>query len=115
MPIGGSLLRNLPAAGDGEQFAELLSRPGVRLEQIVSQGQATPKGEWYDQDWDEWVLLASGSAGLLVEGEAAPRELQPGDYLLLPAGCRHRVEWTDPDRATVWLAVHLGESTGGSD
>jgi len=23
----------------------------------------------------------------------------------LPAKCRHRVDWTDPDEPTVWLAV----------
>ena len=31
----------------------------------------------------------------------------PGDWVWLPARCRHRVAWTDPDAPTVWLAVHL--------
>lgn len=106
-PAGGNLLAVLPRAGSTEAFEQLLARPGLRIERIVSHGQATPDGEWYDQAWDEWVLLVSGGAGLLVEGEAAPRTLGPGDYLLLPAHCRHRVAWTDPGRATVWLAVHI--------
>lgn len=97
-----------------ETFELLLERPGIRFERIVSSGQATPPGEWYDQPGDEWVLLLAGSAGLLIEGEPAPRKLQPGDYLLLPAGCRHRVEWTDSAAATVWLACHITVPGSGS-
>jgi len=26
--------------------------------------------------------------------------------VVIPARCRHRVEWTDPDQETVWLALH---------
>jgi cupin 2 domain-containing protein len=52
------------------------------------------------------VLVLTGSAGLLIEGEALPRVLRAGDYLLIPAHRRHRVEWTDGERPTVWLAVH---------
>jgi cupin 2 domain-containing protein len=105
--IPTNLLGSLPPAGDEELFQTLLERGGVRFERIVSSGQATPAGEWYDQAWDEWVLLLSGSAGLLLEGEPEPRDLLPGDWLLLPAHCRHRVEWTDPAGPTVWLAVHF--------
>jgi cupin 2 domain-containing protein len=43
------------------------------------------------------------------EGESQPRELKPGDYLLIPAHCRHRVAWTSSDEPSVWLAVHFGE------
>jgi cupin 2 domain-containing protein len=102
-----NIFAHLPPTGGDEVFQELLQRPGVRIERIVSSGQATPAGEWYDQGWDEWVLLVAGAAGLLLEGEGAPRTLGPGDYLLLPRGCRHRVEWTDPQAQTVWLAIHL--------
>lgn len=99
----------LPAADlDGEHFETLLERPGVRVERIISTGQATPEGEWYDQSWDEWVLLLSGEALLLLEGGAA-RRLLPGDALLLPAHCRHRVDWTSTDEPTIWLALHFGE------
>ncbi|HZV82373.1 MAG TPA: cupin [Geobacteraceae bacterium] len=103
----GNILAALPPAGREEHFREILQRPGVRIERIVSSGQSTPLEEWYDQEWDEWVLLLAGSAGLLLEGESEPRSLVPGDYLLLPARCRHRVEWTDPQVQTVWLAVHF--------
>jgi len=106
----GNLLACLPPAGRDEIFQEILQRPGGRIERIVSSGQATPPGEWYDQERDEWVLLLAGSAGLLLEGEDEPRLLRPGDYLYLPAHCRHRVEWTDPGMQTVWLAVHFTDS-----
>ena len=91
-----------------EEFTELVAADGVRIERIVSTGQASPPGFWYDQPWSEWVLVLSGSAGLLFEGETAPREMQRGDYLLIPAGTRHRVEWTDAGEPTIWLAVHFG-------
>ena len=68
-------------------------------------------GEWYDSDRDEWVVVLAGAARLRFEGEPAPRALAPGDWLRIPAHARHRVEWTDPDRATIWLTVHF--HTGG--
>ena len=104
--IPGNILAFLPGGGHGEVFEPLVERNGVRIERIVSHGEATPEGEWYEQAWDEWVLVLSGRAGLLVEGEAEPCDLGPGDYLELPAFCRHRVIWTAPDEPTVWLAVH---------
>ena len=91
-----------------ERFDDLLARPGLRIERIVSTGQATPAGEWLDQAWDEWVLLIEGSARLEI-AEKPERRLERGDHLLIPAGTRHRVAWTDPDRPTIWLAIHIGE------
>ena len=94
-----------PLLGE-EATATLVERPGARVERIVSTGQASPPGFWYDQDWSEWVIVLAGEAGLRIEGEAAPRTLTPGDYLEVPAHARHRVEWTRADPPTVWLAVH---------
>lgn len=87
----------------------LLSTGNFRLERIVSAGQATPPGKWYDQETHEWVVLLKGGAGLRFEDEAEPRVLRPGDYLLIPAHRRHRVEWTDSGQPTVWLALHYHE------
>lgn len=90
------------------ELVETLARVrGVRIERIVSRGHASPEGFWYDQGEDEWVAVLSGRARLGFEsGER--RDLGPGDWLWLPAGLRHRVEWTDPDVDTVWLAVYIG-------
>ncbi len=102
----GSLFADVPTRLDKEEITVLARLPGASVERIVSTGQASPSGFWYDQDWTEWVVVLAGSAGLLIEGEDAPRILAPGDYLEIPPHVRHRVEWTDPARPTVWLAVH---------
>ena len=101
-----NLLADLPAALPQELFEPLLTAPGVRVERIVSLGHASLPGFWYDQPEHEWVLLVRGAARLRFEGDAEPVELVPGSYLDIPAGRRHRVEWTDPTQVTVWLAVH---------
>lgn len=107
-PRSGSLGANLPEApGEAEIFETLAAHRGVRIERIVSTGQVTPPGEWYDQPHDEWVVLIAGAAHLRIEGEENYRTLEPGDWVLLPARCRHRVTWTQEDPPTVWLAVHF--------
>lgn len=89
-----------------EQFEELLSRSGFRVERIVSTGQASPPGFWYDQDVGEWVVLLSGAAELQFEDETHGRRMVPGDWINIEAHRRHRVNWTDPAGPTVWLAIH---------
>lgn len=108
----GNLLAGLPERIDVERFDQLLQVANVRIERIVSFGQSTPAGEWYDQDWDEWVLVLSGAAEVLLAGEDRPRRLAPGDHLFLPAHVRHRVAWTAPDQPTIWLAVHIAPFAG---
>ena len=105
----GGLFDALPQDAAEEQVSTLLQGAGFVLERIVSTGQASPPGFWYDQERAEWVLLLRGSAGLELEGEAAPRTLHPGDWVHLPAHARHRVAWTDPAEPTVWLALHHDE------
>jgi cupin 2 domain-containing protein len=101
-----NLFDELPASATGEIFTDLLTRPGIRIERIVSTGQSTPVESPYDQPHDEWVLLLRGTAGLWVDGEGE-RDLHPGDYLLIPAHRLHRVLWTAKDEPTVWLAIHF--------
>jgi cupin 2 domain-containing protein len=105
-PNQTNLFADLAASRDAEYFTDLLAAPGLGLERIVSLGQATPPGEWLDQDRAEWVILLRGAARLLFEGEGSACDLRPGDYVNIPAHCRHRVEWTIPDEPTVWLALH---------
>jgi cupin 2 domain-containing protein len=102
----GNILADLPTTAADEEFLELVATPAVRIERIVSLGQATPPGEWLEQDWAEWVILLEGAARLQFEAEPEARVLVRGDHVAIPGHARHRVEWTDPDRATVWLAVH---------
>lgn len=105
--MNGNLFADLGGANPpAERFDELLVRSGVRVERIVSNGQASPPGFWYDQDIGEWVLLLAGAAELQFEDEPAPRKLSPGDWLDIAPHRRHRVNWTDTTQPTVWLAVH---------
>ena len=90
-----------------EEILETIAESGqVRIERIISRGQTTPQGFWYDQDLNELVVLLKGSAGILFETEPEPINLLPGDYLIIPAHHRHRVTRTDDEGPTVWLAVH---------
>ena len=93
-----------------EHVACLVEGRNVKIERIVSFGQKSPPGFWYDQPWAEWVVVLAGSAGLRFEGEADVKVLSEGDCILIPARVRHRVEWTDKDHATIWLAVHYPEN-----
>jgi cupin 2 domain-containing protein len=102
-----NLLASLPDATAGEITEALVTAHGVRLERIVSHGQASPAGFWYDQDEAEWVLVLSGSARLAIDGESEDRLLREGDAIFLPAHCRHRVTWTDPAQPTVWLVLFI--------
>ena len=107
IPSTGHLFTGIPTALSAERFDTLLQTGACRLERIISIGHATPPGEWYDQDQDEWVVLLQGGAGLRFAAEDAARHLKPGDYVWIPAHCRHRVEWTSAHPPAIWLALHL--------
>jgi len=97
----GSLPVELPA-----ELTETIARgKGVRVERIVSRGHASPPGFWHDQAEDEWVLVVRGRARLRLADDESAVALGPGDHLHIAAHARHRVEWTDPDQDTVWVAV----------
>jgi cupin 2 domain-containing protein len=100
-----NLLSPLPDARAAEAVDALLSRPEIRIERIVSFGQASAPGFWYDQAEGEWVMLLAGAAGLRFADEPEPRLLVPGDWLDVAPHRRHRIDWTDPATPTVWLAV----------
>jgi cupin 2 domain-containing protein len=101
-----NIFDNIPATLPEELFEILLNQEFLKIERIVSQGHCTRIGEWYDQDWAEWVLLLQGEAILGYE-DGNTITLQTGDYVLIPAHIRHRVEWTQPDSNTIWLAIHF--------
>ena len=110
MAQAGNLLETLPPATGEERFDTLLLSATVRIERIVSHGECSPEGFWYDQKEDEWVVVLSGAARLAFDnGEEVA--LEPGGYCHLPARCRHRVAWTDPGQPTVWLAFFFPPQT----
>ena len=92
-----------------ELFTDLIPDRGVKIERIVSSGQTTPPGHWYDQDRDEWVILIQGSAVLQYqEGEEVT--LSAGDHHLISAHRRHRVAYTSATPPCIWIAVHGANS-----
>lgn len=106
----------LPGSGDestaDEAFDTLLAKADFRVERIVSRGHVSPAGFWYDQEQAEWVLVVQGAARLRLQ--TADRredivELRAGDSLNIPAHQRHRVDWTSPDKPTIWLAIHYAD------
>jgi cupin 2 domain-containing protein len=98
---------NLPGPLPHELVQTLLAADNLRVERIVSYGDVSPPGFWYDQDQAEWVLVLTGAARLQFEDEIV--EMKPGDFVNIPALKKHRVEWTSPSEPTIWLAIHYGE------
>ena len=105
-PSFGSLQQGDDPHGRGERSTTLLAAGGARVERIASLGHADPPGAWYDQAGDEFVLLVAGAARLEF-ADGHQQAMAAGDWAVLPAGCRHRVAWTDPAQLTLWLACHL--------
>lgn len=102
-----NILADIPVQLPEELFTSLLQNEQLQIERIVSRGHASAKDEWYDQDYNEWLILLQGEAVLELSGQSELKTLQAGDYFLIPAHCKHRVEWTDPDRNSIWLTIHF--------
>jgi cupin 2 domain-containing protein len=99
----GNLYQQIPADLPQEITESLLETENLKVERILSNGQCSAPGFWYDQEQNEWVLLVKGAAKLQFESDSV--HLQPGDYLNIPAHVKHRVEWTTADEETIWLAI----------
>lgn len=108
--MNANLFDNLTQNPETELTDLLLAQPGIRIERIVSNGQSSPPGFWYDQEWAEWVVVLCGNARLRFKDDPEPREMKPGDHVYIAAGRRHRVDSTDGSAPTLWLAVHFDES-----
>ncbi len=108
MPEVKNISADIPTELPKELVTRLLKNEFVHIERIISRGQASEQDEWYDQEQDEWVILLQGAARLQFYSEPAElKMLQAGDYLFIPAHCKHRVDWTHPSMDSIWLAVHI--------
>ncbi|WP_025209852.1 cupin domain-containing protein [Hippea sp. KM1] len=87
---------------DEEIFQTIASSESVRIERIISNGQASPEGFYYDQDEYEFVLLLKGEAVLSFDDSGSVR-LKEGDYLIIEPHRKHRVEYTS--KPAIWLCV----------
>lgn len=101
-----NIFGNIPTKLSDELFEEILTGNTFKMERIVSRGHASPEDFWYDQEENEWVILLQGSANLRFAGTEELIILRPGDYVQIPRHDRHRIERTDPDKETIWLAVY---------
>ncbi len=88
-----------------ELFETLLQTPALQVERTISTGQATPSGQWNEQERDEWVVLLQVAATLEYEAGGL-QPLSAGDYLLIPARRRHRVAFSSQQPSCLWLAIH---------
>ena len=107
--MSNNLFADIPAKFPDEIFTTILEATNVRIERIVSNGNSSSEGFWYDQDQHEWVVVLKGLARITIDGEAQPVEMKAGDFINIPAHTKHRVEWTTPEEPTIWLAVHYGD------
>lgn len=88
---------------NGEVITTLLENEKIRIETIVSYGNASPEGFWYCQNEDEWVMLTNGKAQIQFEDEFV--DLCKDDHMLIPAYKKHRVSYTSDDAE--WLCVFI--------
>jgi len=103
----GNIFYNLPKIKEKEVFQSFFKDKKIKVERIVSLGQTTKKGCWLKQKRNEWVVLLRGSANLRIFGKDRLLKLKSGDYVFIPKKLRHRVEWSDSKKKSVWLAFHF--------
>ena len=101
-----NLFESIPQNLENEVFEQLIESGNVRIERIISKGHTSPKSGWYDQEQHEWVVLLKGKA-VIAFADKASVTLWEGDSISIKAQEKHRVEWTDPEIETIWLAVHF--------
>ena len=85
-----NLFDDIPARLPEELAATILQAGSLRIQRIVSQGQASRPGFWYDQDDNEWVVVLEGAAAVEFEGHAEPR----------PAPARLALEYPGPRKTS---------------
>ncbi len=102
-----NIFADIPDNLPDELIDVIVGNQDVKIERIVSRGHTSPDDFWYDQDTCEFVFVVSGEALLKIEGKEQLVRMKAGDYRIIPAHERQRVEWTAPDEETVWLAVHF--------
>ncbi|MGE5355850.1 MAG: cupin domain-containing protein [Deltaproteobacteria bacterium] len=105
--LKGNIYKEAEILKGQEFFETLFSGKNVKIERIISLDHSTPEEELYDQTWDEWVVVVSGNAILRFVDTGEDIHLKTGDFVFIPAHSKHKVVYTDRDKVTIWLAVHL--------
>ncbi len=102
-----NFLNDIPKQIPDEIIESVLNDKNITIERIISKGHFSPPDQFYDQDKNEWIILIQGQAVLSLEDPIEEVQMNSGDYLLITAHRKHRVEWTRPDVITIWLAIHF--------
>ena len=63
-----NIFQDIPVGLNQEFIEKLIDQDSFRIERIVSRGQISPTGFWYDQDEHEWVAVLAGNAQLQIDG-----------------------------------------------
>ena len=99
-----NIFEAIPDSLEKEIFERLVNSKHVKIERIISKGQQSPESGWYDQEENEWVMVLEGEAILSFDNRTSVH-MHAGDFVNIPSHSKHRVDWTDPDKETIWLAV----------
>ena len=86
-----------------EEFIDILKKPNIRIERIVSNGQKSKKDFWYEQKENEFIIILEGNA--ILELEDKEIVLNKGDFYNIDSMIKHRVKYTSQEEPTIWLAV----------
>jgi len=100
-----NIFDTIPENIESEIFESLVENEHVQIERIISKGHTSPETGWYDQGHNEWVIILQGEA-VLAFADGSKRNMKTGDYINIAAHQKHKVEWTNPDIETIWLAIH---------
>jgi cupin 2 domain-containing protein len=99
-----NIFESIPQNLEQEVFEAIIQHENVKIERSISKGQASPGTDWYNEKYNEWVMVLKGEAIITFE-QGEPMRMKVGDYLNIPAHQKYRVDWTDPNTETIWLAV----------
>jgi len=106
MSVSDRIWSDLPSFPQKEEIIEeIFFHEHVRIERIMSSGQVSPEGFWYDQNENEWLILLSGAAEITLQSPAKIIKLKSGESYFIAAHLKHRISWTHPEAPTLWLAV----------
>jgi len=90
---------------NNEEITEIITQGNfLRIERIISAGQTTPDGFWYDQNEHEFVMVLQGEAKIVLE-DNKEQLFKTGDYINIPAHVKHRVTYTSSEPKCIWLAI----------
>lgn len=101
-----NLFEDIKIDKNSEEFIDILNKPNIRIQRIVSNGQASKEGFWYEQEENEFVTILEGEAVLEFEDkDKSDIVLKKGDFCNIEVKEKHRLKYTSIEEPTIWLAI----------